>query len=97
LTRYIIGKHIPGDGARITTWGEVGDGEFGSRIAPPPPELPPPKLLPELPPPGKVGAILNQYVTCRILVQPFTPAINLDSARCVCGKRTTSANFGRNG
>ena len=32
FTRYIIGKHIPGDGGRITTWGDVGDGEFGSRI-----------------------------------------------------------------
>lgn len=32
FTRYIIGKHIPGDGEKITTCGEVGDGEFGSRI-----------------------------------------------------------------
>lgn len=32
FTRYIIGQHIPGDGGRITTWGDVGDGEFGSRI-----------------------------------------------------------------
>ncbi|MEQ1757591.1 MAG: hypothetical protein ABL986_04685 [Vicinamibacterales bacterium] len=32
FTRYIIGKHIPDDGDKITTWGEVGDGEFGSRI-----------------------------------------------------------------
>ena len=30
--RYIIGKHIPGDGSSITIWNEVGDGEFGSRI-----------------------------------------------------------------
>lgn len=32
FVRYIIGKHIPGDGNKITTWNEVGDGEFGSRI-----------------------------------------------------------------
>jgi hypothetical protein len=32
FVRYIIGKHIPGDGSKITTWNEVGDGEFGSRI-----------------------------------------------------------------
>jgi len=31
-TRYIIGKHIPEDGSRITTWNPVGDAEFGSRI-----------------------------------------------------------------
>lgn len=32
FTRYIIGKHIPGNGSKITKWNEVGDGEFGSRI-----------------------------------------------------------------
>lgn len=32
FVRYIIGKHIPGDGQKINTWNEVGDGEFGSRI-----------------------------------------------------------------
>jgi type I restriction enzyme, S subunit len=32
FTRYIIGKHIPDDGGRITTWNPVGDAEFGSRI-----------------------------------------------------------------
>lgn len=32
FTRYIIGKHIPADGGRITTWNPVGDAEFGSRI-----------------------------------------------------------------
>jgi restriction endonuclease S subunit len=32
FSRYIIGKHIPGNGSKITTWNEVGDGEFGSRI-----------------------------------------------------------------
>lgn len=32
FTRYIIGKHIPEDGGRITTWNPVGDAEFGSRI-----------------------------------------------------------------
>jgi hypothetical protein len=31
-TRYVIGKHIPTDSSKITTWNEVGDGEFGSRI-----------------------------------------------------------------
>jgi type I restriction enzyme S subunit len=31
-TRYIIGKHIPEDGGRVTSWNPVGDAEFGSRI-----------------------------------------------------------------
>lgn len=31
-TRYVIGKHIPTDSSKITTWNEVGDSEFGSRI-----------------------------------------------------------------
>jgi type I restriction enzyme, S subunit len=32
FTRYVIGKHIPSEGRRITTWNSVGDAEFGSRI-----------------------------------------------------------------
>lgn len=31
-SRYIIGKHIPEDGGRVTSWNPVGDAEFGSRI-----------------------------------------------------------------
>lgn len=30
--RYIVGKDIPSDGGQITTWSQVGDGLFGSRI-----------------------------------------------------------------
>lgn len=32
FTRYVIGKHIPADGGRITAWNPIGDAEFGSRI-----------------------------------------------------------------
>jgi restriction endonuclease S subunit len=30
--RYIIGKHIPLDGPRVTSWNPIGDFEFGPRI-----------------------------------------------------------------
>jgi hypothetical protein len=30
--RYVLGKDIPADGRRVGSWGEVGDGHFGSRI-----------------------------------------------------------------